>query len=158
MPTIIEDKVMHALELASEASERAGKWATPSEVTAFGNTGEVGLNCIVNTSDLNALVQEGRAESTTTKTGFISEGTITTKQMLYRPQHGGGPTDSKAKKAEPRKPPRKPEQPDGKPFFSEKGPREPLTTEELLGDVPGGSAAPGAPIGGVGGAVGRQIL
>lgn len=160
MAAIIEDQIMHALELASEASERAGKWATPPEVTAFGKTGEVGLNRMVTTDDLNALVQEGRAESKTTQTGYFPEqGQLVTKQLMYRPQQGGGPATSKAQEVEgPRKPkpPRKPEGPWDEQY--KKGPREPITTKELLGEVPGGSVAPGSLIGGVGGAVGRQIL
>lgn len=82
-----EDLVMHALELASEASKRAGKWVTPSEVAAFGKTGEVGLRHSVNTDDLNELVREGKAESKTVKTGYFPEELhLTTKQLLYRPK------------------------------------------------------------------------
>lgn len=87
MTPTTEDQVMHALELASEASKRAGKWATPPEVTAFGKTGEVGLNRTVTTDDLNALVQEGKAESRTVQTGhFPEEQHLTTRQLLYRPR------------------------------------------------------------------------
>lgn len=92
-----EDLIMHALELASEASKRPGKWATPPEVTAFGKTGEVGLAYTINTDDLNALVRDGRAESTVVRTGYIPEERITTRQLMYRP------TEGKTKKARPKK-------------------------------------------------------
>ena len=85
MTPTTEDQVMHALELASAASKRKGKWATPSEVAAFGKTGEVGLRHPVNTDDLDALVREGKAESTIAKTDYLPEEHMTLKQILYRP-------------------------------------------------------------------------
>jgi len=135
MSTVINDQIMHALELASEASERAGKWATPPEVTAFGRTGEVNLNRTINTDDLNALVQEGRAESKTVYTGYEPMQAITSRQMLYRPQPGGSSVTLKARKSEGSRKPNSPLQEE----TLRKGPREGLSDEELFGDIPKGS-------------------